>query len=99
VSFQSAVDFITIEGTWSVFFTPCWYGGMEEARLAENIVISLRMQGDSVFSVIRVRWGRENVLNRCSSTRRYDAEVTHVILHRKARTTFNKRISITGIGC
>ncbi|KAJ3668500.1 hypothetical protein LUZ60_018485 [Juncus effusus] len=34
--------------------------------------------------------GRENASSRCLSTGRYDAEVAHVILPGKARTTFNK---------
>ncbi|KAF1865865.1 hypothetical protein Lal_00023540, partial [Lupinus albus] len=41
-----------------------------------------------------VRRGRENASSQCSSTRCYGAEVTHAILSRKARTTFNKRVPV-----
>ncbi|KAG6424941.1 hypothetical protein SASPL_115364 [Salvia splendens] len=43
----------------------------------------------------RVRRGRENASSRCSSTRRYDAEVTHAILPGKARTTFKQKGTCT----
>ncbi|KAL4304752.1 hypothetical protein AHAS_Ahas16G0009700 [Arachis hypogaea] len=42
----------------------------------------------------KVRRGRENVSSQCSSTRHYGAGVTHAILPRKARTTFNKRVPV-----
>ncbi|KAA0056229.1 hypothetical protein E6C27_scaffold967G00160 [Cucumis melo var. makuwa] len=38
--------------------------------------------------------GRENTSSQCSSTRRYNVEVTHAILLGKARTTFNKRVPV-----
>ncbi|KAD7477685.1 hypothetical protein E3N88_00821 [Mikania micrantha] len=61
--------------------------GTEEARLAERW---LSVQGRKV-TLFRVRRGRENASSQCSSTRRYGAEVTHVILPGKARKAFNKR--------
>ncbi|KAD2804613.1 hypothetical protein E3N88_37990 [Mikania micrantha] len=64
--------------------------GTEEARLAERW---LSVQGRKV-TLFRVRRGRENASSRCSSTRRYGAEVTHAILPGKARTAFNKRVPV-----
>ncbi|KAB2074187.1 hypothetical protein ES319_A07G136400v1 [Gossypium barbadense] len=46
----------------------------------------------------RVRRGKENALNQCSSTRRYGAEVTYTILLEKTRTTFKKRVPVLETG-
>ena len=43
---------------------------------------------------LRVVRGRENTSSQRPSTRRHGAEVTHVTLPRKARTTFDKRVPV-----
>ncbi|KAL0644521.1 hypothetical protein Bca4012_042811 [Brassica carinata] len=82
---------LVAESITSLFSDPSSMGHVESYVNQQGPPCKAKYSWVTDSEVVPVRRGRENASSQCSSTRRYGAEVTHVILLGKARTTFNKR--------